>query len=46
VTFGLGTSADPVTVQIRWPDGGTTLHPDLAVGRLHTIVRDAASPAP
>ncbi len=39
VTFGLGSDPDTGTVRIRWPDGGTTEHVDLAPDRLHVIRR-------
>jgi len=39
VTFGLGDNPATGTVTIRWPDGGTTEHVDLAPDRLHVIRR-------
>jgi len=43
VSFGLGASATPVSVRIRWPDGTATSHPDLAPDTLHEIRRDDAA---
>ncbi|MFM7520328.1 MAG: CRTAC1 family protein [Planctomycetota bacterium] len=43
VTFGLGTAAEPVTIQVRRPDGTVTTHADLAVDRLHVVRRDGAA---
>lgn len=36
-TFGLGDSTDTGTLTIRWPDGTTTKHENLAADRLHVI---------
>jgi hypothetical protein len=48
VTFGLGSSqADEppaCTIRVRWPDGSTSTHADLAPDRLHVIAREAGSP--
>jgi hypothetical protein len=39
VTFGLGDDPGTGTVTIRWPDGETTEHADLAADTLHVIHR-------
>jgi hypothetical protein len=37
VVVGLGDSAGPVDVTIRWPDGKRSRHAGLASGRYHTL---------
>ena len=37
VLLGLGTSADPVTVRVQWPDGKTEEWPNLPVDRWTTL---------
>jgi enediyne biosynthesis protein E4 len=37
LTFGLGTSADPVTIEISWPGGAVQKVTGLAVDKLHTV---------
>ena len=46
VTFGLGTMSEEAvtpacTIHVRWPDGSTSIHADLAPDRLHVIAREA-----
>lgn len=43
VTFGLGTSAEPVDVTVTWPDGTTSEHPDLDVDRTAVIAHPGRS---
>ncbi|MFM8577523.1 MAG: CRTAC1 family protein, partial [Planctomycetaceae bacterium] len=49
VTFGLGPSpadtAPTRTISIRWPDGSSTSHVELACDRLHVIVQNDAPSA-
>jgi hypothetical protein len=39
VTFGLGSSSEPVTIEIQWPDGKVQTVPSLAVDQLHVITK-------
>ncbi len=37
VLFGLGQQAEPVDIEVRWPNGKTSRHPGLAPDRYHSI---------
>lgn len=41
--FGLGESAEPVDVEVRWNDGTTTRYSDLAVDRRVTLTLDGSA---
>ncbi|MGV3723947.1 MAG: CRTAC1 family protein [Actinomycetota bacterium] len=43
--FGLGAAGAVEELRIRWPNGETTLHPGLAVDRIHQIRQPSASTA-
>jgi hypothetical protein len=40
ITFGLGASAEPATIEIRWPDGSKQTVTGLDIDRSHTIRQD------
>lgn len=48
VHFGLGTSATPVLVRVKWPDGSWQTVPNIAVDQYITITKsvDAGTPTP
>ena len=37
--FGLGSSADPVTLEVRWPDGAVAEQVDVAPDRILVVTR-------